>query len=319
CISTWLPNIANAGAWLIGKGKHELSLDYLYSLPYKSNSSSTDDNGLDGLFTYRVQNEISSSNIAFDYEYGVSDQLSFLAFLSITRYSDAMRLVSDVDGITQSSAKLSSDYYQIVPEIGLKGSIYDNKKNTAVSYKLYFASGDMMVGDSTTSYIGRTASTKAALLYGYSFNLPFIPYSEDRLAHYIDMSAEYQFYHQNCNHQFNTEALIGMKPWGNEWTLLTALYSTFNGYNYSKREIARSKVSKTIDSFGLPSDYNAVLKNDALNSLVSDGHSGYHQLSFQVGYDINEHDTIYLKSFHNVFIDKPFKFNSFLLSLDYKF
>lgn len=318
-LSISIANTAQAGAWLIGKGHQELSTDLLYSFPYKYGTNGSDDNGVDGAFSYNIDNKISSFDLAFDYEYGISDELSFLAFVSITRYSDTMNISSDISGVSSSSAKISSDYYKIVPELGIKGSIYDNKKDTVFSYRFYVASGDMMVGKNTTSYVGRMASTKAALLYGYSFNLPFIPHTDEYLAHYIDLSAEYQFYHQNSNHQFNTEALIGIKPWANEWTLLTALYSSFNAYNYSKREIARSTIDNTIDSFGLPSDYNALLKQDALNSLITDGHGASHQLSFQVGYDIDDNNTLYLKSFHNVFTNKPFKYNSLLVSLDYKF
>jgi hypothetical protein len=307
---------ANAGAWTLDKGQTNSFTSGYYTFPYTYKSELSNDDGSGNILSGTIKNRQSYWGISERLEYGFRPGLTVFGDLAISRYEDRISITASENATPSGKVVETVDYYVLSPSLGARKSIYRDDYN-AVSVEGTVYPGDI-VAHNKFDHIGKTFAVGASVLYGRAFNIPFGSKDRPSYGNYIDTELGYKFYPGGTHHEINLNGVVGIRPIKN-YTFGVGLYNTFNGFNYTDRPFNMNTLDAKIDTLTASTGNKDYMKSEVRKSVKEGTTSSYHQINFKVGYDISPDKTIYIDSFHNVFKDKAFTYNTVYLSLDWTF
>lgn len=304
-----------AGAWTLDKGQKYVSIAPYYTTPYKFTDSGSSDDGAGQVAAYRTDNKLSKWGVTLSSEYGVTDNITLLGKLDTSYTEDKIVTSVTSNGASIPGFALKTHYWKFNPSLGYRQGLYKDDFNV-FSYEIEGFLGEFVSGDES-HFVDQQVALQASLQYGRSFNLPFGGKNRPDYGNYIDLKAGPQFYFRDHKTEFNTEASIGIQPIDKHWIFVGALYDTFHGYNYERRPFSNAGLASAVNNLNLSQDNKDFVLQDLKDNLNKKSNSDYHQVSFQVGYKVDDRYTVFVKTYHNVFSSKPFSVNTYSISLDY--
>lgn len=309
-------NESQAGAWALDKGRTNTYTSGFYALPYKYNSNLNNEDAGGAILTGDIQNKISYWGISERAEYGYRNGLTVFAGLNIANYQDRITVFSREDTDPLQSFSVTTDYYMLTPEVGVRKELRRGDYD-ALSVEGTIYPGDI-IARNRLNHLEQTFALGGSLLYARSFNIPFGAKDRPEYGNYIDTEAGYILYPKGPHHEFVLNATVGLRPI-KKYTFGFGLYNTFNGFNYTDRPHSLSAIDANIDALTASAENKDYMKGEVRNQLKDSGNNSYHQINFKIGYDLDASKTVYVESFHNIFKDTAFKYNTIYLSLDWTF
>ncbi len=313
------PATVFASAWLNNEGEHTLTTSFGYIAPYKSGTSSQVGDNLANISDYSIRSKTDYVSFGAFLEYGFTEDITFIGDVQPTYYNDRIAVTNSFNGGAARSFSLKSGYYDIDSNFGFKEKIYSDQDDYDVlSYQVMLYPGNLIVNDKT-DYLSKKFAGKFSLLYGYSFNIPFGTEDRPEYANYIDFELGYKGYPMVGKSEGIANIEFGLKPFGINPLIVFGFYNNFNEYNYTKRPFDQNAINSGINGFGATQQIASIIRSDINSNLSRQANAPYHQINFQLGFSLDPKNTLYLQSFHNVIKNKPFTYNSYYLSLEYKF
>jgi hypothetical protein len=306
-----------AGAWVEDKGRSTLTTDVLYAPKSTWFSGDFAQDSLDNTINNRIANKTSYTGASFDLEHGIDSDVTLIANAALYYYDDVIVVASSLNNASNQYFSLSSNYYNLDTQFGFKEKLFRDDYS-ALSTQFLIYPGNLVIKDSI-DYLQKRFAIKGSLLYGHSFNIPFGMEGRPDYGSYIDMELAYKNYPISGKNEVELDVSLGLRPFNNNTLIVVGLYNTFNGYSYTKRPFDIAAINSGIAGLGLTPELADSLKSDIVKDLTTDGSNPYHQLNFQLGFQLTGDSVLYLQSFHNVIKSKPFTYNSYYISLENKF
>lgn len=304
-----------AGAWTLDKGQKYFSIAPYYTTPFKYTDTGSHEDDNNEIINYRSDNKLSRWGVFLDGEYGVTSNFTILGKLDASYTEDRIVTSLTTNGTSTPGFNVKTNYWSFMPSLGFRQGLYRDDFNV-ISYEIEGFLGRFVSGDSSR-YVDQQAAVQASLQYGHNFNLPFGWKNRPDYANYIDLKAGPRFYFREHKTELNTEASIGIQPFNKHWIFIGALYDTFHGYNFDERPFSNSSIASAVNGLNISQQNKDYMFQQLQENLRKGTESDFHQVSFQVGYKIDEKYTVYVKTYHNVFSAKPFSVNTYSIALDY--
>lgn len=318
-LTSMSPEEASASAWLNDEGKTTLTVSPLYTTPYKSSSTTLAEDDAANTSNYTISNKTSYIGMDWLLEYGLTQDVTLIGEITPNYYNDRIGVTSSFNGGPARSFSLRSRYYDIDSNFGYKERLYSEADEIDIfSYQVLIYPGNFIIKDKL-DYLSKKFAGQFSLLYGHAFNLPFAEADWPQYENYLDLEVGYKGYPTAGKHEGILNAELGIKPFGGNPLMIVGLLNTFNQYDFTKRPFNRSSISSGVNGLGVTPELASIIEADISSNLSQQETSPSHQLNFQLGFTLDPSSTLYLKSFHNVIKGKPFTFNTYFVSFEYKF
>ncbi len=306
-----------AVAWPAGKGKSQLTTSFFYSPQYGYKQEDYAEDTVPNSIDYSFNNKIWYDGISALYEYGLTNMTTVTAGMELYNFNDKYVFKGLYNDTTSYTFSDEINYYKLHPFFSLKQS-FTPDDFSSIGVELGSYTGDLVFRDEA-KYIPQSAAGWLGLSYGRSFNFPSWMANYHDYGNYFEIEAGYKPYFKGWHNESEINASVGLSPFKAPLTFILGMYNTFNGYSYDYRPYDLKLFDQKAAALGLSAPLTNAIKETGYKNFTSGNSGNFHQVNFQVAYDLTKTQTLYLQSFHNVIKEKPFKYNSYYLSLESKF